>query len=81
MAIRADPDLSEEEKQAQAKNKMQALYAASGCAKVRGALAQVERALQEGTIALPFGMSSRFLCLPLHDSPFNIDGRRSCLVV
>ena len=51
-AIKADPDLSEEEKQERAKNKMQALYAASGCAKVKGALEQVERALQEGT-ALP----------------------------
>ena len=47
-AIKANPDLNEEEKQEQAKNKMQALYAASGCAKVKGALDQVERALQEG---------------------------------
>lgn len=47
-AIKADPDLSDEEKQERAKNKMQALYAASGCAKVKGALQQVERALQEG---------------------------------
>ena len=47
-AIKADPELSEEEKKEQAKNKMQALYAASGCAKVKGALEQVERALQEG---------------------------------
>lgn len=47
-AIKANPELSEEEKQEQAKNKMQALYAASGRAKVKGVLEQVERALQEG---------------------------------
>lgn len=47
-AIKANPELSEEDKQEQAKNKMQALYAASGCAKVKGVLEQVERALQEG---------------------------------
>lgn len=47
-AIRADPELSEEEKRLQAENKMRSLYAASGSAKVKGAVAQVERALQEG---------------------------------
>lgn len=57
-AIKADPDLCEEEKQERAKNKMQALYAASGCAKVKGALEQVERALQEGHHpALPYPMA------------------------
>lgn len=54
-AIKADPDLCEEEKQERAKNKMQALYAASGCAKVKGALEQVERALQEGEKVIVFG--------------------------
>ena len=47
-AIRADPELSEEERKLQAENKMRSLYAASGSAKIKGALAQVERALQEG---------------------------------
>ncbi|KAL3135100.1 hypothetical protein ABBQ32_008044 [Trebouxia sp. C0010 RCD-2024] len=53
-AVKADPNLSEEEKQERAKNKMQALYAASGCAKVKGALEQVERALQEGEKVIVF---------------------------
>ena len=57
-AIKADPDLREEEKQEQVKNKMQALYAASGCAKVKGALERVERALQEGDGPYFLGMPS-----------------------
>lgn len=48
-AIRADPDLSMDQKKVLAEAKMQELYSVSGAAKIKGALEQVERALQEGT--------------------------------
>ena len=48
-AIRADPDLSDDKKKMQVQTKMQELYAASGCAKLKGALQQIERVLHEGS--------------------------------
>ena len=49
-AIRADYDLSDEQKKSLVEAKMQLLYGVSGDAKLKGILEQVERALAEGLI-------------------------------
>ena len=49
-AIRGDPQLTQDQKQSMGEVKMQELYAASGEAKIKGAVEQVERALEEGAI-------------------------------
>lgn len=49
-AIQCNPDLSQDEKKNRGEVKMRELYSASGNAKVRGAVEQVERALEEGEL-------------------------------
>jgi len=49
-AIQRNPDLSQDEKKNRGEVKMRELYSASGNAKVRGAVEQVERALEEGEL-------------------------------
>lgn len=49
-AIQHNPDLSQDDKKNRGEVKMRELYSASGNAKVKGAVEQVERALDEGEL-------------------------------
>ncbi|DBA78642.1 TPA: hypothetical protein ACH3X1_008561 [Trebouxia sp. C0004] len=60
-AIQRDPDLSQDEKKNRGEVKMRELYSASGNAKVRGAVEQVERALEEGGKVIVFGHHHKVL--------------------
>lgn len=55
-AIQRNPDLSQDEKKNRGEVKMRELYSASGNAKVRGAVEQVGRALEEGELKLVFAI-------------------------
>lgn len=61
-AIQRNPDLSQDEKKSRGEVKMRELYSASGNAKVRGAVEQVERALEEGELKMTFAILVNF-CL------------------
>ena len=65
-AIQRNPDLSQDEKKNRGEVKMRELYSASGNAKVRGAVEQVERALEEGELRWSNGHS-----WPQRPSKFN----------
>ncbi|DBA88569.1 TPA: hypothetical protein ACH3X2_005037 [Trebouxia sp. C0005] len=60
-AIQRNPDLSQDEKKSRGEVKMRELYSASGNAKVRGAVEQVERALEEGGKVIVFGHHQKVL--------------------